>query len=231
MPTPEPSPPPPILSRRALCLEFALVCALLWIPSLYSGTADYLGWKKPSILPADEIFSVYTALTVSLLPIFLIWRNGEPFAKLGLIPFDQRDIIVAFGLLLAVAAVKVVFLPVAMLLAAQPGAVTSTRVHHGFPLPVEAVVFLFAAFREEIFYRAYLCARLRDFGLNRTRTAIVSALMFASIHIYQGWLSLPTLFCFGLIFAGVFLRRRSLWPLFVAHACYNLILLAVAPLR
>jgi len=217
-----PSPPPP--SRQAMYLEFALVCALSWMPFFYSGLGDYLGWRKPSSSPADEVYSVFSALAFSALPIFLIWRNGEPFRKLGFKPFELRDAIVAVVLFLAAIALVLIYRPIEHALVSQPGAVTSYRVHHGFPLPVESFIFLVSAFREEIFCRAYLCLRLRDFGLNRTRTAILSALVFASYHIYEGWAALPVMFFFGLIFAGVFLNYRSLWPLVVAHACYNLLL-------
>jgi membrane protease YdiL (CAAX protease family) len=219
---------PPLPSRQTLYLEFALVCALLWVPVLYSGIGDYMRWRKPSTLTVDEIYSVYSALAFGMLPIFLFWRNGEPLRKLGFRAFQSRDAGLALVLVLVAVVMRLAFRPMILAVAANPDAVTGYRIHHGFPWPVESIIYLVSAFREEIFYRAYLCSRLRDFGLNRTRTAILSALMFASVHVYQGWASLPELFFFGLIFAGVFLNYRALWPLIVAHASYNIILLASA---
>jgi len=219
---------PAPLSRKALQMEFALVCALTWVPLLYSAFADVQGWKRPSSVPADEIYSVFSALAAALLPIFLIWRNGESFAKFGFRSFVFRDLVVALGLVIAIAIMHLAYAPLARAMAAQPGAITTMRPRHGFPLPVESFILLASAFREEVFCRAYLCSRFRDFGLNSIQTMILSAMMFASYHIYQGWAYLPTHFIFGLIFAGVFLKYRALWPLIVAHTTYNLVLLAGA---
>ncbi len=207
-------------------LEFALICALTWIPSLYASVAEYGGWRKPSVLGVDEVFAAFSSLAMVSLPIFLIWRNGEPFRKFGFRPFEWRDLVVAAVLVLGAVLLHIASRSIIQIIGVQSGALTTIRIHHGFPLPVEAPILLVAAFREEIFYRAYACARMRDFGLNQTRVAVLSALAFASVHLYQGWALLPVHFFFGLMFAAVFLKFRSIWPLAVAHASYNLLLLA-----
>ncbi|HVU36990.1 MAG TPA: type II CAAX endopeptidase family protein [Opitutales bacterium] len=214
----------PSPSRKALFLEFALMCGILWIPALFSGISDYLGWRQPSTNPLMEYYDIFTYLIYSFLIIFVFWRNGDPLLKLGLRPCTGRDLVLAAVLLVAFVLLHLAYLPVETAADAIPGAVTHYRLRHDLSVPWETLIYLLAAFREEIFYRGYVCSRLRDFGLSRTRTAILSALAFASVHIYQGWALLPVHLAFGLVFAAVFLNYRSLWPLVAAHASYNLVL-------
>ena len=62
---------------------------------------------------------------------------------------------------------------------------------------------------------------LQRFGSRFWAVALSSAL-FASYHVYQGYLGMITAFIFGAIYGGYFIRRGRIWPLVVGHTAANL---------
>jgi hypothetical protein len=93
-------------------------------------------------------------------------------------------------------------------------------------LPAALVFTLAAAGREELLYRAYLVTRLRDLGVPAPLALVVSTALFAAAHAYQGYQAVALALVQGFILGGVFLSTRSLGVPTIAHALYNLTLLA-----
>jgi len=52
----------------------------------------------------------------------------------------------------------------------------------------------------------------------------VSALLFASWHLYQGPPGVASTLATGLLYGAVFVSLRRLWPLAAAHAVWNLVI-------
>jgi membrane protease YdiL (CAAX protease family) len=93
------------------------------------------------------------------------------------------------------------------------------------PLSLVLPVAIFAGFYEEIVFRGFLLARLRTLLEARGRpllgpalAAVLSALLFAVGHGYQGGIGVVQTFVAGLCFAVLTLTSRSLWPAILAHA-------------
>lgn len=90
------------------------------------------------------------------------------------------------------------------------------------------IVWITAAFLEELIFRAYLINVL-DRLLGKTRTSawaavIVSAVIFGLLHAYQGLTGILLTGSFGFI-AGIFflLNSRRIWPLILIHGIIDTI--------
>lgn len=82
------------------------------------------------------------------------------------------------------------------------------------------VAVIWGPFTEELFFRGFLLAGLLVV-LDKSKAVIVSALVFASAHVLLS--TLVPIFLLGVILAWLFVRTRSVWPPFVAHSVWNLI--------
>ncbi len=77
-----------------------------------------------------------------------------------------------------------------------------------------------APFAEEVFFRGYLYAGLRELW-GRGWALFVSSLAFAALHFTPG--VLPPIFLIGLILAYIYERADSLWPSIALHSAINTI--------
>ncbi len=74
-----------------------------------------------------------------------------------------------------------------------------------------------AAFSEEITFRGYAITRLRILTGSYWTGAILSSLAFSVGHLYQGIAGVILTFIYGLLFAGLFVARKSVFPCIIAH--------------
>ncbi len=79
------------------------------------------------------------------------------------------------------------------------------------------------AIHEETLFRGLLIPYLHRVGLGWPVAVLVSAAVFAALHITQGWLALPQIFAVGLILGGFFIWSRSLLAVMIAHFLFDLI--------
>jgi len=93
-----------------------------------------------------------------------------------------------------------------------------------------AAVYVVSSFGEELVYRGFLMTRIAAMGRS-TRAAwagaaVVSALVFGAAHFAWGVVGIVQTTLMGLALAVSFLlARRNLWPLVLAHAYIDTILL------
>jgi uncharacterized protein len=91
-----------------------------------------------------------------------------------------------------------------------------------FALRNLALVWIFAAFGEELSYRGYLLTRAADLG-NRSKMAYVVAMLYVAVlfgfgHFYKGPAGVLDSTYSGLVLGGVFLLSgRNLWTAILAH--------------
>ena len=79
---------------------------------------------------------------------------------------------------------------------------------------------------EEIFFRGFLLAALVP-SLGPFRAAGVGSIVFAVSHLSVG--VIVPFFVSGLLLSWLYLKTRSIWPPFAAHAAQNLIALSLTP--
>ena len=75
---------------------------------------------------------------------------------------------------------------------------------------------------EESFFRFYLLSKREELGLGTSRAVLVSALLFALCHIYEGPWGFLNAALSGIALAIVFVRYRSLHGIALAHGLYNI---------
>lgn len=86
-----------------------------------------------------------------------------------------------------------------------------------------AVIGVAAPFAEEVFFRAFLMTGIaRSLGVGAG--VGVSAALFALAHGSFG--AMLPVFVSGLLLSWLYLKTRSVWPPFIAHAAQNLLALA-----
>jgi hypothetical protein len=85
-----------------------------------------------------------------------------------------------------------------------------------------AIIWVFAAFGEEIGYRGYILTRAADLG-NRSKLAYAAAMVYVAIifgfgHFYKGPAGILDSTYSGLVYGGVYLLSgRNLWASILAH--------------
>ena len=216
---------PPHRGKTRILIELAAIVFILWLPSFIGAlsgfTAPY-SYSPPGLLPLDIAYSLLTRLSKVVLIGYVVWRSSKGMSFFGFRRPRFRDIPIAVGLWFGLVLVENFGAYLTAPLHHLPGAV-----HHASGPDRESgivliVLLLAAAASEESLFRCYLCTRFTQLGDPPWLVVTLSSLMFASIHIYQGWSHLIPSFAFGSVLAVVFLNYRSIWPLILAHAGYNL---------
>jgi membrane protease YdiL (CAAX protease family) len=83
---------------------------------------------------------------------------------------------------------------------------------------------------EETYFRFYLFKRFDEAGAGPVKAALVSSLLFALCHVYEGGLGALNAFAAGLLLFYLFVRRRSLHGVAWAHGGYNIFVYVMAGL-
>lgn len=221
-------------SDRELWIESCLVILVSVLPYLYAaiGSLVWAGqYQAVSSLHDSLSRLVWVSVDVGLIG-YLIWRSGSPSPAIDLgRPRWLVDPLFGLAILGADWAIE--------------GA--AWRILYGFfdpdvfrllrpdtdwvpPTPtglVEIPAFVLTvcagAFAEELVMRAYLLPRFERLLGSSTRSVIVTSLLFASLHIYQGLHGTIGAFFMGIVFGMMFVFWRRVWPLAIAHAVGNLI--------
>ncbi|RKQ34230.1 CPBP family intramembrane metalloprotease [Kocuria tytonis] len=95
---------------------------------------------------------------------------------------------------------------------------TSTLENTWWTVPLLVLSALRHSLVEEVIVVAFLCDRMRGLGRRWWTIAVVSAVVRASYHLYQGFGPALGNLVMGLVFVWVYRRGGRLMPLLVAHA-------------
>lgn len=222
---PAPRPPPDAATRRRLAIDVAVVLALAVVPDVVSAVWSLVvyGPQLPPSTIGGEIYLIARSLQVALPLLYLHVRSGDPLSLLGLVR-TPLGWVLGGGLLiwgldtgLAIATQEALGL-------APPG---DPSVMHdpprGWLLLWRILGDAANAFAEELAMRAFLFDRLERLTGRTGFAIVVSALCFASYHVYQGDSGFVFALQSGLLWGAVFAITRRLGPLVVAHALTNLL--------
>jgi membrane protease YdiL (CAAX protease family) len=86
------------------------------------------------------------------------------------------------------------------------------------------------AYFEELFFRVYLVGQFSDSPRGSHLAVLVSSLLFAGGHLYQGLIGGIGTFFIGLLLGYRYLRCRNWHEISIAHALYNFTVLLLIPL-
>jgi membrane protease YdiL (CAAX protease family) len=185
-------------------------------------------WGLPAAAPAA--FSLNQELgrifTYNLPALALIWYLLRP--ALSQIRPRVRDLGTAF---LALPALLALGILVSLLGSLFPSPVTAPDI--GGPQGLAAFLVMILScistgYLEESYFRLYLCTRFKAGGIGLVKTMIVSSILFALCHIYEGPLGALNAFLAGLLLFFMFTRRQSIHGIAWAHGAYNVLVYVMA---
>jgi membrane protease YdiL (CAAX protease family) len=87
---------------------------------------------------------------------------------------------------------------------------------------------LSTGYLEESYFRLYLFTRFKEGGIGPVKGMIVSSILFALCHIYEGPLGALNAFLAGLLLFFIFIRRQAIHSLAWAHGGYNVFVYVMA---
>jgi membrane protease YdiL (CAAX protease family) len=211
---------PPRRSMSGLWWEVAVVLAVGVIPNLVSAVSHLCQPMPPAPywLATFEL-SVLSACTI-LVVLYVVGRSGEGWERFGLGRPRWWDWPVGFALALVGEAIWS-FVAAVPWPEWGPGGSAFSRPQGLADRVMMVPKFGLAALAEEV-VRAYLIVRLAVLFRSRGEAVVTAAVLFASYHAYQGLPGVADALIFGLVYGGIFLAVRRVWPLALGHALYNM---------
>jgi membrane protease YdiL (CAAX protease family) len=208
------------IRRLSAPAEFCLVLVGCSWFALFSSVTDIVtqSWThaERSVLANDSAIAL---VAFELLSLALFWWIGRvrrwPFAAWGMDPSWMR--VGAGAILFLWTAVSVG--AIATLASAASPAAASAHARIELSVPFIALVVLINPVFEELLEAGYIVQALQRHGM--WAAVLASAAFRTLLHAYQGLDALISIFPLGLIFAFVYWKWRSLWPLFIAHLIFD----------
>jgi membrane protease YdiL (CAAX protease family) len=181
--------------------------------------------------PLVAVATILRDLALVALVLFFLWRNAEPLTQIG---WTARraplEVLLGVGLYVPAtfaAALLDLALTHAGLSAPSHPPHELTPTHGETPLAV--VLVLVVAFAEETIFRGYILSRLREVTRNTTLSVLLSAGLFAVGHGYEGSAGVVSVGFLGVVFALVYVWRKSLVAPITMHFCQDFVAVILVP--
>lgn len=214
-------------SDRELWMELSVVAAVTVIPSFCFAVLNIFEPAAQSFV-ADSINLFVTSVCAAWVPVYLVRNNGESLSDFGIERPQIADIIAG---LLIVPLTEIPWIVYWNIIPVSAEIVPEVEFSQSFT-NIEYLLLIASqlanAFHEELVLRAYLITRLCVLLKSRRRAVLLAAATFASYHIYQGAIATGEIFLFGVFFGVLWLLFRRLWPLVIAHAVSNILIVTGA---
>ncbi len=186
----------------------------------------------PGLLgPARTLATTTAGSLLQLAVLAAVLRADPAWPRFGLTA-RWRD--AADAPLIAAAALGVLVLA-SLLVAALPEPVANAllrgerwRLEGLSQAPLAIAFVLLGAYREELYFRAYLLTLLDEIATPPWVAVLAASLLFSAGHLYQGWLAAAVALVLGSGLAVLYRRRRSVHRLAWAHAIFNGTVLALS---
>lgn len=181
----------------------------------------------------ELVASLLAALGPAAMAVYLLWRDG----RLDDAGFGRRPLgfVAGYGALGAVCC-YVAFWTVAIIITIvllaggqdieELGADQDTLDFTVGTAVAGLAIAIVAGVGEEIVYRAYAITRMEEAGYGRAAVWAPWAI-FTVVHVYQGLIAIPIIGAVGAVFVWLYRWQRSIWPVMVAHALYDVGVLAL----
>ncbi len=223
------------ISRPAAALDLLLLLTIALILPLGTHFADALLTRETpefSFSPALIVTKVFDALLLLTFALYFLRRNRLPPSAFGA-QLDRLGRQFLWGLL-ALAALYVALVPsiglitllVTLFPQLAPDLEHRTEFLNLLPLHSLAstvVLLVPVAIHEELLFRGLLIPYLHRLGLRWPGAVLLSTVVFALLHVTQGWLAIPQIFAVGLVLGAFLVWSRSLLAVMIAHFCFDLI--------
>lgn len=226
-----------VRAKRFWAVRFEVAAVVLFVFLSVIVSHVLYGASPSAWLPGDWKANLYVlAIDVPLvmLLLFIIWGSGDELADFGIRKPEWNDVpkgAVVFAVLLGVAILQEVASKSWPIL----GVTTFPGSDYVSPhTPIDWVLFVpltvINCAYQELLCRGYMIPRFSEVFNGPTAGLILSSLLFGAWHLYQGPSGVIGCTVMGFVFGYAFMRWRSLWPLTIAHATYNLAIGIIWPL-
>jgi membrane protease YdiL (CAAX protease family) len=218
-------------TRREALLE-VLVFLFLIVPSMV--LSFFLGRREGRVsFVFLAVATILRDLSLVGLVLFFAWRNGEPVRRLGWRHEGlDRELLLGFVLYLpfvfVVGAAAQLFSAAGLSAPAEPGP-SFFKIGGQWELVLAVAMVVVVAISEETIFRGYLMLRLRTVTGSTAAAVLLSAVIFALGHGYEGPLGVATVGVMGLVFSLIYLWRKSLVAPIVLHFLQNFIAIVLLP--
>lgn len=210
---------------------FLLLGLMIGYPAL-SILMNVLGQSEPAKI-VSKITQIYLpSMTVQLLLLFVIvyvvYFSGSRLRDIGLARDDINWSNALSGMIFFVGAWAFILIIRAAVM--RSGYIPEKDYLYLLPstLPQKGVWILLSlvvAFSEEITFRGFILTRFKLLTNSYWPGVILSSAAFSLGHLYQGLAGVLLTFVYGLLFAGLFVARGSLFPCIVAHFLQDVLIL------
>jgi membrane protease YdiL (CAAX protease family) len=177
---------------------------------------------------------IFRDLGLTALVLFFLWRNREKLGDVG-VTGSRTWVDVGLGLILfplfyfGMQLVERVFIDLGLSVPRESNPIALPGGAVG-EIALGVVLVAVVAFSEELIFRGYLINRFRASGLGTASAVLVSTVVFALGHGYEGAAGVATVGVMGLVFALIYLWRRSLTASMTLHFLQDLLLVVILPL-
>jgi membrane protease YdiL (CAAX protease family) len=199
--------------------------------ALFGAPAVVVLFKLAGFTRADFGATVIRELIILGLVAFLFWiiraREKLPLSSIGL----RRQKIVP-AILWSVAVMLLFGVGIVACLLAFPlvGLSYGSSSGPAVPLGVSLLLYARAGIAEEVFYRGYAIERIEALSGSRAIAAAIPLLIFAGGHFSQGIAGILITFTIGAIATAIYLWKRNLLILIIAHFMVDFIPNVLLPL-
>jgi membrane protease YdiL (CAAX protease family) len=240
-PVAEPVTPP----RSMIGLEVAVILLLAVVPDLFQAIA-HLVWEAnaPDSFAYMALSMLVRSAQVSAPVLLLVWYRQGTCTELGLVrPRLLRDGLISAGtFVVSLIGVYTTFYMTYFSLYATFGPAAAEWLYGPERdaadfMPAASMIDLVLllplmslanGFAEELVTRGYLIPQFEKLTNSTAAAVLISTLLFAGYHVYQGPYGVLSAGAFGFTCSLVFCRTRRLWPLVVAHAAMDYLAAAFA---
>lgn len=180
-----------------------------------------------------NLFYIVTTLPQIFLVLYIIiLKPGRKLSDYDIFGIRRRDIPLS---LLVLGGIYVCILPVGYIaLWLVPDIDNSVVYGAGWQfsnpglIPIILISCIATGYSEEIFFRSYLVKSFRNSGLKLIPAAAVSAIVFGSGHIYEGFYAFAATAVIGAFLSFVFHKTKSIHAVSIGHGLYNFSVLIIS---
>lgn len=217
-------------SRKVQSIEIGIFLLLI-VPSMVS---SYL---IPGLVVGSftvtAIASILNDVALLGLVLYFLWRNGEVFSSIGWTLRGIRHETVLGALLFlpmfyTIGVISSLLQVAGLHIPSKPPAVFN--IHGPSKLLLATLLIIIVAIAEETIFRGYLIRRFQAITSSKTAAVLLSSFVFSLGHGYEGIAGMITVFCLGVVFAVVYLWRRTLTASVTMHFVQDFTAIVLASL-
>jgi membrane protease YdiL (CAAX protease family) len=217
-------------SRKEHAIEIGVFLFLI-VPSMIF---SFFAIKHGSVnFTLVAVATILRDIALVCLILFFVWHNDEPVGRIGWI-FKNRGVDIVIGIVLFVPlfyfanGVERLLHALGFTVPTTPSPTTLPAVNVGEVL-LSFFLVVIVAIAEETIFRGYLILRLKSVTGSTAAAVILSAVIFSLGHGYEGTAGVATVGLMGLIFALVYIWRKSLVAPMIMHFLQDFLVIVLLP--